>query len=307
MPGPTSIFLSCRETISALERASDVAAEIDTPYTMFRVLPSAYWRDTLNYLLAAPSFWVCVFVLQLIILMGGVQTAILAYEVGSVLDSCRDLASCRNAPSWATWVVVFDGRPFLLFTKSLILFAFAFTSFIMQPGWIAVATYSAQRTPLSLLWLYSLTKGCAELSRAGWLGLLPMRFVAMFSRWRASPFSGMDWRWRIMILGRLCHFTMLALIAKGVSTPLLPKAVGETVAKHHREMLDSFGTYNLIFAANVIAVLILLVGPSIFGLPLPDFSVQTRALIVWVLCIPMVLARILMVAHFSRVVNGHFL
>lgn len=304
--GPVGIVMACRQTIAALENASATASEVDTPYTMFRVLPTAHWRSSLGLLLSSPTFLATIFLIQLILLVAGLQTAVVMYEAGKALDLCRDFDSCISLPSWVSWILrQWDGRGFLFFTKMLLLMTLLLTSAIMQIGWVAVAVWSSQGKSRHTGLAYALFRGVAELPRACWLGLLPMRLVAMLCRLNSAPLSRIDWRWRIMILGRICHFTLLSLFAKGTPSPALSSMAGEVVTAHHKEMLDSFGTYNLIFAANLISVTLMLVVPAYFHLFLAgDMSLSAMAFTAALLGIPMLLARILLISHFSRTING---
>lgn len=306
MFGPIGVVLACRQVIAALENASPAASEIDTPYTMFQVLPTAHWRSTLRHLWSAPIFSAAILLIQFFLLFAGLQAAVEVYEVGEAIDRCRDLGSCLPLPSWASSVLLqWDGRGLLTFRKMLLFLTLMITAAVMQIGWVAVAVWSSQGKSRHFGLAYALIRGASELPRAGWLGLLPMRLVAMLCRLNSTPLSRIDWRWRIMILGRICHFTLLSLYAIGILSSRLPSAAGDVINVHHKEMLDSFGTYNLIFAANLISVTLLLVVPAYFHLFLAgEVSLRATAVAAAFLAVPMLLGRILLISHFSRTISG---
>lgn len=106
-----------------------------------------------------------------------------------------------------------------------------------------------------------------------------------------------------MILGRFCHFTILALLAKGVPADRIAVEAKLAIEKHHMEMLDAFGTYNIIFSVCM-GITIVLLGIIYFTEP----TAIARSLMLGaalILSAPMIFARLLMIAHFSRVIAGH--
>jgi hypothetical protein len=305
MPGPATIFYTCRTTILALENASDIAAKVESACGMTTILPSAHWRNTFQFMRLNPVFWCCLLAVQFLLLAVSSQLILFAEHNGPLLDMCRDGYGCHEVPGSIRWLVLL-GRPNSVDSwKLLMVAAFVVPGFFAQASWIAAARYAANIRHTALAGWQAFLHGCLALPRAGLLGVLPMRFLAMFADWNSTPLIKMEWRWRIMILGRFCHFTMLALIAKGIPSTQIPQEASAYVKKHHMELLDSFGTYNIIFSVCIGAALLFVGGLLLLDGPFNDEQITLIVSVALLLCIPMIFARLLMIAHFSRVIAGH--
>lgn len=305
MPGPVTILYTCRTTILALANVSDIAAKVNSACGMNTILPSANWRNTLRFMRSNPVFWCSLLAIQFLLVTIGSQLILLAGHLGPMLDLCRDGHDCKSVPEWIKWMAPFGRHHSIDSWKLLMVVAFGVPGFFAQASWVAAARYAANIRNTPLAGWQAFLRGCLDLPRAGLLGVLPMRFLAMFADWNSTPLIQLEWRWRIMILGRFCHFTMLTLIANDIPSDQIAEEASSYVKKHHLELLDSFGTYNIIFSVCIGAVLLLVGGLLFVDPPFNDEQYALLILVALLLCIPMIVARFLMIAHFSRVIAGH--
>lgn len=304
MAGPITILLACRASIVALDTASDVAGGIESACGMWKTLPSSRWRETYQIMRTQLPFWMCLLAIQTMLVGIGVQFALMASDLSSMLERCREGIQCGAALQWARWILQFGTSTSYDPWYGLMIIAFIIPATLSQASWLAAAKYARSPSDTPMLGLRSFISGCAGLPRAAWLGILPMRLLCQAADVGTKVFIMMEWRWRIMVLGRFCHFTILALIARETASKDIPDEAKRCVEVHHKELLDSFGTYNIIFA-SCIGILLLLIG----GLYLtsPDAIANFNSLIVAVamlLSAPIVSATLLTIAHFSRVING---
>lgn len=306
MPSPATIFYTCRTIILALENASDIAAKVESACGMTTILPSSHWRSTFLFMRLNPAFWCSLLAIQFLLLAISSQLVLFADQTGPLLDMCRDGYGCKKVPEWIEWMTPLGRHDSSDSWKLLMINAFVAPGFFAQASWIAAARYAAGTIrDTRLAGWHAFLRGCLDLPRAGLLGVLPMRFLAMFADWNSTPLVKMEWRWRIMILGRFCHFTMLALIAKGIPSSQIPQEASSYVKKHHMELLDSFGTYNIIYAVCIGAALVFVGVLLLLGGPFNDKQLTLIVSVALLLCIPMIFARLLMIAHFSRLIAGH--
>lgn len=304
MGGISRVVGACRAMAIALNGASAVARNVDTPYTMFRILPTARWLDTLFGMASALPFWLGLLVLQFAILFTGIYLAESWFHIGLALDTCRVTASCQdqNLPDWARWLSTIEHCPTFLLYPSVLLPFFG-TAILMQVGWVAAASFQLQRRQNVLAWILSLGKGISAFPRAAWMGFLPMRLVSLVCQGKTDSLQNIDIRWRVMILGRLFHFVLLSLIATGTPLSRWNESACAAVKLHHREMLDAIGTYNLILVFNILVTVGLVFVPKLLGVRLSDFTSAQQSLAIAILCMPMLFARLLMISHYARTMN----
>jgi len=184
---------------------------------LFRILPSARWQDSAEFLLNWLLSAVLIFLSQALLLFIGFEAVALTYSFAVELDNCRLAGQCGTSPLLAAAHALVGNIPYLSLLGIGLLMVLLTTAAFMQIGWLTLAalvTYCDRRTP-SLL--EAMVTGLMQWHRGIWLGLLPMRLVAFATSTRTTALAWMDWRWRILIFGRMTYFS--AASAHGATHP----------------------------------------------------------------------------------------
>lgn len=272
---------------------------------MHKILPTALWAETWRQ--SQSWFWYLLFAWQMTILVIGFYTGFTLWDYFEAAEKCLSSHDCVRRLEYAEQIgsIAAQSR-YSLSTLSVFAVVFSF-SVLMQIGWVTAA--SANTYP-HLPALPHYLNGILSLPRSFLLGLLPMRFVAMLMWLGYKSLGSIEVRWQMMIKGRFCQFIITTIIAARVSNSSFEERCEKAAAEHHLELLDAMGTYNLLWLSSVVA-LILLAVPSYFEwesfdllLPILKSTPEVRALFFSIVSVPVLVGRLLMYAHFARIINS---